>query len=70
MFSAEFEAEVKNGCIELPASLRERFHDRIRVRVMRDEAADSPSLLDKWLASPISVPGFIPLTREAVHGRG
>ncbi len=65
MFSTEFEAEVKNGCIELPASLRERFHDRIRVRVMRDEAGDSLSLLDQWLASPIPVPGFTPLTREA-----
>lgn len=61
MLSAEFEAKVKNGCIELPESLRERFHDR--VRVMRDEAGDSPSLLDQWLASPI--PGFTPLTREA-----
>ena len=65
MLCAEFEAEVINGCIELPASLHERFQVRIRVRVMRDEVGASPSLLDKWLASPISVPGFTPLTREA-----
>ena len=70
MDTAEFVAEVKNGCIELPESLRVRFHDRIRVRVMRDEAGDSPSLLDQWLASPIRAPGFTPLTREAVHERG
>ena len=70
MFSAEFEAEVKNGCIELPESLRERFHDRIRVRVMQDEVGEHPSLLDRWLSSPIPVPGFTPLTREAAHGRG
>lgn len=69
MFSAEFEAEVKNGCIELPESLRERFHDRVRVRVMRDESGERPSLLDQWLLAPISVPGFIPLTREDAHGR-
>ena len=39
MFSAEFDAEVKNGCIELPESLRGRFPDRIHVRVTRDEEA-------------------------------
>ncbi len=69
MFSAEFEAEVKNGCIELPESLRERFHDRVRVRVMRDESGERPSLLDQWLVAPISILGFTPLTREDAHGR-
>ena len=42
MFSAEFEAEVKNGCIELPESLRDRFHDRIHVRVTHDEEPSAP----------------------------
>ena len=69
MIRAEFEAEVKNGCIELPESLRSQFHDRIRVRVSRDEAPGRESLLDQWLASPIQVPGFSPLTREDVRGR-
>jgi hypothetical protein len=69
MISAEFEAEVKNGLIELPESLRGQFHDRIRVRVSRDEAHGRESLLDQWLASPIQAPGFTPLTREDVHGR-
>jgi hypothetical protein len=26
-------------------------------------------LLHQWLASPIQIPGFIPLTRQIVHGR-
>ena len=69
MISAEFEAEVKNGCIELPESLRTQFHDRIRVRISRDEAPRTESLLDQWLASPIPVPGFSPLTREDIYGR-
>jgi hypothetical protein len=42
MFSVEFEAEVKNGCIELPESLRDRFHDGIRVRVTHDEEPSPP----------------------------
>ena len=69
MFSAEFEAEVKNGCIDLPESLRDRFRDRIHVRVSRDDAPATLSLLDRWLASPIRVPGFTPLTREDAHDR-
>ena len=69
MFSAEFEAEVKNGCIELPESLRDRFHDRVRVRVMRDDICEHPSLLDRWLVTPILIPGFTPMTREDTHGR-
>ena len=43
MFSAEFEAEVKNGCIELPESLRDRFHDRIHVRVTGDAESSPPA---------------------------
>lgn len=42
MIIAEFEAEVKNGCIELPESLRGQFHDRIHVRVTRDEEPAPP----------------------------
>ena len=69
MFSAEFEAEVKNGCIELPESLRDRFRDKIRVRVSQEEAPATGSILNRWLASPIQFPGFTPLTREDVHDR-
>lgn len=69
MFVAEFEAEVKNGCIELPESLRSQFPDRIRVRISRDEPPPAESLLDQWLMSPIQIPGFTPLTREDIHGR-
>ena len=69
MFSAEFEAEVKNGCIELPESLRDRFHDKIRVRVSQEEAPATQSILNRLLASPIHVPGFTPLSREDTHDR-
>ncbi len=70
MFSAEFEAEVKNCCIELPESLRDRFRDKIHVRVSQEEEAPTTgSILNRWLASPIQFPGFTPLTREDVHDR-
>ncbi len=65
MFSAEFEAEVKNGCIELPESLR----DKIRVRFTQEEAPATGSIFIRWLASPIHVPGFTPRAREDAHDR-
>lgn len=69
MRTAEFEADIKNGSIEIPANLRDQFPDRVRVRVSVNEPTQSPTLLDRWLASPLQIPGFQPLSREDAHER-
>ena len=71
MRTAEFEADVRNGTIEIPAEYRNLFADSVRVTLSSDEPDPRPSLtiLDQWLAEPIRVANFQPLSREQAHER-
>ena len=71
MRTAEFEADVRNGTIEIPAEYRELFGDSVRVTLSADEpdGRSSLTILDQWLASPIRLADFQPLSREQAHER-
>jgi hypothetical protein len=71
MRTAEFEAEVRNGMIEIPAEYRELFVDSVHVTLSSDELDSQAkmTILDQWLASPIQVADFRPLSREQAHER-
>jgi hypothetical protein len=71
MRTAEFEADVKNGTIEIPAEYRELFGDSVHVTLSSDERPSEGSLtiLDQWLVSPIRISDFQPLSREQAHER-
>lgn len=71
MKTAEFEAEVKNGTIEIPAEYRDLFGDSVHVTLSSDEpdSQAASTILDQWLASPIRVASFQPLSREQAHER-
>lgn len=71
MRTAEFDAEVKNGTIEIPTEYRELFGNSVRVKLSSgepDSQTDS-TILDLWLATPIRVSNFQPLSREQAHDR-
>ena len=71
MRTAEFEAEVRNGSIEIPTEFRDLFGNSVRV-TLRSEEPDSdrtPTILDQWLRAPIRISGFQPLSREQAHER-
>lgn len=71
MRTAEFEADVRNGTIEIPAEYRDLFGNSVRVRLSADEPGSrvASTILDQWLASPIRVADFRPLSREQAHER-
>ncbi len=71
MRTAEFEADVRNGTIEIPAEYRQQFANSVRVTLSSDEPDSRPSLtiLDQWVAAPIRISKFQPLSREQVHVR-
>jgi hypothetical protein len=71
MRTAEFEAEVKNGTIEIPAEYRDRFGDLVRVTLSSEEPESrvASTILDQWLASPIRISDFQLLSREQAHER-
>ena len=70
MQTAEFETEIRNGIIEIPLSLRGRFQHRVRVTLIDEVTAYSDeTILDRWIKSPIEVPGFTPLSRDEANER-
>lgn len=70
MQTAEFEAEVRDGLIEIPPSLRDRFQHRVRVRLIEESpASHDETILDRWIKSPIEIPGFSPLSRDEANER-
>ncbi len=71
MRTAEFEADVRNGTIEIPAKYRELFGNSVRVTLSAEEPEGrSPwTILNQWLASPIRLADFQPLSREQAHER-
>lgn len=71
MRTAEFDAVVKNGTIEIPAVYRDLFGHSVRVKLSSDEPDSRAALtiLDQWLASPIRIASFQPLSREQAHER-
>ena len=71
MSTIEFEAEVRNGVIEIPLEYRDLIGKSVRVTLSSDSPETQPSvtIIDQWLASPIRIADFKPLSREQAHER-
>ena len=69
MYAVEFQAQIKNGTIEIPEAYRSRFKERVRVILLAEEESTTVTLIDRLLRYPVKVPGFKPLTREEMHER-
>jgi len=71
MYAAEFRTRIKNGIIEVPEVYKKRFKTNVKVIILADEKAESPSdIIDELLRSPVKMPNFIPLKREEIYDRG
>lgn len=70
MDTVEFQADIRDGSIEIPLEFRERFTDHVTVILVAESAATAePTLIDELLAAPLALPGFRPLTRDEAHAR-
>jgi hypothetical protein len=69
MYAVEFQAQIKNGSIEIPEVYRDRFKERVRLILLAEEASPSGDLIDQLLQHPLKVAGFTPLTREELYER-
>ncbi len=71
MRTIEFEATVTNGVIEFPPEYREQIANSVHVKLSMNDFVGQPqmTILDQWLASPIRLTDFQPLSREGVHER-
>jgi hypothetical protein len=69
MYAVEFQAQIKNGTIEIPEVYRNRFKERVRVILLAEEESTTVTLIDQLLQHPLKMAGFKPLTREEMYER-
>jgi hypothetical protein len=69
MNTVEFDAEVADGQIEIPAALREEVQGAVHVVVFSQSPAQGENKIAELLRNPLRVNGFRPLTRDEAHDR-
>jgi hypothetical protein len=70
MQAVEFQTTIKDGTIEIPAEYRADLGKRVRVILLsEDRTPTGTNLIDRLLAQPLRVPGFLPMTREGIPAR-
>ena len=68
--SIEFHAIVEDGAIKIPSEHLPLLHGGVTVTVVPDDRpAVAPNLIDNFLAMPLRVAGFQPLSRDESHAR-
>jgi hypothetical protein len=69
MFAIEFQAEITEGTIEIPAAYRGRVMGPVRVIILAEETPEGPDLIEQLLAHPLPVEQFTPIPRAELHER-
>jgi hypothetical protein len=67
MYAVEFQAQIKNGTIEIPEVYRSRLKERVRVILLAEEESTAENLIDQLLQHPIKLAEFKPLAREEIY---
>jgi hypothetical protein len=76
MFAVEFKTKIRDGVIELPKRLRGTISDTVKVIILKEEAvtalskhSNEPDMIERLLASPLTIRGFHPLKRDEIYAR-
>lgn len=72
MNAIEFQANIKDGRIEIPDQFRQEFEQQKNVKVIlikQVEDTQSAIFLLNLLKNPICIEGFTPLTRDEIYER-
>lgn len=75
MDAVEFQANVKNGVIEVPENYRHELENykNVRVIILKDENLKDESMrtdiIAHLLKNPIKVNNFVPLKRDEIYDR-
>ena len=67
MAAVEFDAQIRNGTIEIPAAHLEELQGSVHVVVFPQSQVGATKKIDELIAHPLRVPGFLPLTRDEAH---
>lgn len=70
MYAFEFQAELKDGRIEIPAEYQDKISGTVHVIVLSPEkSAGTADMIDRLLEHPIEMENFAPFTREEIYER-
>jgi len=70
MQTIEFHTKIKGGVIQIPARLRRKVTEDVRViLISRGEKTSQTDIIDELMAKPLKVRGFKPLARDEAHAR-
>jgi hypothetical protein len=67
MFAIEFQAQVKDGVIEIPEEYRDQLTESVRVIILTPERLAGPGIIARLLAHPIQDSTFAPMTRDEIY---
>jgi hypothetical protein len=67
MVAIEFQAQVKDGIIEVPAAYRAQLTETVRVIILTPDRSQGTGILDRLLEAPIDDSTFTPLTRDEIY---
>ena len=70
MTAMQFDTEIHEGVLSLPADARQAFEGRVHVILMKEDIEVGDDFIDELLAAPADVPGFPPLSRDEANERG
>jgi hypothetical protein len=72
MQAIEFETQIENGVIAIPAEYQQTFvdHTSVKVILLKPEVEDnSPDMIADLLAHPLEIDNLIPQSRDELHDR-
>lgn len=71
MEAVEFEANIKNGNIEIPTTYRADLTEgaKVRVIVLQARKTAKTGFIAELIDNPVEVADFTPLTRDEAHDR-
>lgn len=63
----EFQAQIKDGIIEIPEAYRHQITDTVRVIILTNVRPPTTGLLAQLLEQPIHDPDFVPMARDDIY---
>lgn len=69
MYTIEFQAQVKDGVIEVPSQYRDKIAKSVRVIILAEREARDDNLIDQLLAAPLRLQDLQPLKRDEIYVR-
>lgn len=69
MYTIEFNAQLKNGVIEIPEEYRDELDETVHVIIQSKRNPNRSTFAEVAVRYPITTSGFTPLTREEIYER-